>query len=101
MSRFKIIPISCCVVCVHLTANGEYNDGEDTAERCLKGQAAVWSGNERYFVVGSDCEEGCTKHEDGEHEEFELGFSWMWCDGCEDTNGGDRYQMYVMIPLPE
>lgn len=96
MAQFDITEIKVCTVCIHLMCNGEYNDGTDAAEKCAERQDLVWGSNQRYFTPGSDCDEDCT--EDHEHTELEQGFSWTSCDGCEDTDGGERYLAYVMIP---
>lgn len=120
MASFEITEISVCLVCMHLMCNGEYNDGTDAAEKCAERQDLVWGGNQKYFTPGSPCEcangienglcgkEWCRHCVElgleadgmGTHEcaEFEQGFSWSSCDGCEDTNGGDRFLAYVMIP---
>ena len=83
MAKFDTTELSVCVVCIHLIANGEYNDGEDTAEKCSQRQQLVWGDRVRYLTYS------------GEY----LGFSWSWCDGCEDTLGGDRFRAYMMIPV--
>lgn len=82
--RFDITDISVCVVCIHLMANGEYDDGEDTAEVCAAGQAKLWGAEARHFVPGDE----------------DQGFSWSRCEGCGDPSGGDRFQAHVMIPIP-
>lgn len=75
--------ISVCVVCIHLLANGEYVDGEDTAEKCAEGQARIWG--DTHLIPG-----GGTDEDDGDR-----GFSWSACEGCGDTDGGDRFQAYA------
>lgn len=81
--RFHTIDIGVCTVCVCLTANGEYNDGENTARDCSRGQRETWGDNARYFTCGGD----------------ELGFSHSSCEGCGNADGGDRFRLHVMIPL--
>lgn len=100
MAEFDITEIKVCVVCIHLMCNGEYNDGTDAAEKCAERQDLAWSGNQKYFVGGSTCEEEpCPWHDNPEDcTQIDQGFSWSPCEGCEDTNGGDRYLAYVMIP---
>lgn len=85
-----------CATCMYLTANGEYNDGEDTAERCIKGQQKIWGDNYRWFMLaGCDADCGNQHHDEHECESFEQGFSWSDCEGCGDTDGGDRYLLAV------
>lgn len=101
MAEFDITEIKVCVVCMHLMCNGEYNDGTDAAEKCAERQDLVWGGNQKYFTPGFGCDSDCDRDQSDEsHEctEFDQGFSWTSCDGCEDTLGGDRYLAYVMIP---
>lgn len=87
--RFNTIDINACGDCLQLTANGEINDGENTARDCARGQRELWGDDVRHFVCG-----GGRDDDDGER-----GFSWSACEGCGNTYGGDRYQMHVMIPL--
>lgn len=98
--RFYIHELRVCVVCIHLMANGEFNDGTDAAEKCARGQEKKWGGNAKYLTPGSTCEEDpCPWHENtDECTTLEHGFSWHSCEGCGDTNGGDRYLAYCMIP---
>ncbi len=81
--KFDTTELDVCMVCLHLLANGEYNDGEDTAEVCAAGQEKIWGEDLRYMTLGGE----------------ELGFSWSSCDGCGDTHGGDRYRASMMIPV--
>ena len=81
--RFNIIDIDVCVVCLMLCANGEYNDGENTARDCARGQHELWGDNARHFTCGGE----------------ELGFSTSECEGCGNPYHGDRYRLHVMIPL--
>lgn len=100
MSGFDITEISVCTTCAHLAANGEYNDGEDTAEQCWAGQQKIWGDNSRYFTLGSTCEESpCPHHKDEDDcTVLEQGFSWSDCEGCGSWLGGDRFLCYVMVP---
>lgn len=99
---YDVDTIQVCVVCMHLHCNGEYNDGEDTAERCAEGivregwedTAWKWTG----MVCNTwDPETGECGCEDDEHD-YEGSFSWSWCEGCGDTDGGDRYRIAIMKP---
>jgi hypothetical protein len=83
MTKYDTTELAVCTVCIHLLANGEYDDGEDTAERCAAGQAKVWGDDVMHLTYGGD----------------ELGFSWSSCDGCGDTDGGDRFRASAMIPV--
>jgi hypothetical protein len=80
--RFDRIELAVCVVCLHLLANGEFNDGTDAAEIAGSGMARIWGDNARHLVA------------DGE----ELGFSTLPCDSCDDTHHGDRYRAIALIP---
>ncbi len=81
--RFNIITIDVCEVCLHLTANGEYNDGTDAARDCARGQRELWGDNAQHFTCSGE----------------ELGFSQSDCEGCGNEYHGDRYRLHVMIPL--
>lgn len=81
--RFNIIEIDVCVVCLMLCANGEYDDGENTAQDCARGQREQWGDDARHFTCGGE----------------ELGFSTSECEGCGNPYHGDRYRLNVMIPL--
>lgn len=80
--RFHIHDLSVCVVCIHLIANGEFNDGTDAAEICSAGQEKEWGENAIHLTPGSE----------------EFGFSTSWCEGCGDTLHGDRFEAFCMIP---
>ncbi|WP_372663607.1 hypothetical protein [Amycolatopsis kentuckyensis] len=84
MPEYDTTKLSVCVDCIQLLANGEINDGEDTAERCAEGQVREWGDNVMHMTYSGE----------------ELGFSWTSCDGCGSSLGGDRYRAYMMIPLP-
>lgn len=88
--------IKVCVVCLHLTANGEYNDGTDAAEKCAEGQQKIWGNRASQFCIAG-CSEGCPYENDKDHEceEMEQGFSWSDCEGCGETDGGDRFLLAV------
>lgn len=85
-----------CLVCALLTANGEYNDGTDAAEKCVEGQQKLWGDKSSGFMIAG-CHEDCRYQNDDDHEcqEFEYGFSWSDCEGCGDPHGGDRYMLAV------
>jgi len=79
---FDITELSVCVVCIHLLANGEYDDGTDAAEVASAGQLAKWGDDVQHLVAGGD----------------DLGFMKSDCDGCGDHHHGDRFRAYLMIP---
>lgn len=92
MTRFDMTELAVCTVCIHLLANGEFNDGTDAAEKCSEGMARIWGDDARHLVPGGG----------GDDEDSgDLGFSWSSCDGCGDTLGGDRHQAWAMIPINE
>jgi hypothetical protein len=76
------LELSVCVVCLHLLANGEFNDGTNTAEVVATGMERQWGATARHLIA------------DGE----DLGFSTSSCDGCGDTDHGDRYRAIALIP---
>jgi hypothetical protein len=80
--RFEHIELAVCVVCLHLLANGEFNDGTDAAETADAGMERLWGDTARHLVA------------DG----AELGFSTWSCEGCGDTDHGDRYRAIALIP---
>lgn len=88
--------IKACEVCMYLTANGEYNDGTDTAENCAAGQVRLWGQRASQFAL-SGCYEDCHDADDPEHdcESFDQGFSWSDCEGCGDVHGGGRFLLAV------
>jgi hypothetical protein len=83
MTRYDTTELAVCVDCIQLLANGEINDGEDTAERCAEGQARVWGDDVMHMTYGGE----------------ELGFSHSSCDGCGSDFGGDRHRAHMMIPV--
>lgn len=88
--------IKACVVCLHLTANGEFNDGTDAAEKSSEGRVKIWGDRASQFTLAG-CDEDCVNQHDSDHEceSFEQGFSWSDCEGCGDTDGGDRFLLAV------
>lgn len=85
-----------CDVCMYLTANGEYNDGTDAAEKCAEGQVRIWGDNARWFMLaGCNPDSHISIDEDHECMDFEQGFSWSACEGCGESLGGDRYLLAV------
>jgi hypothetical protein len=78
------LELSVCTVCLHLLANGEFNDGTDAAELAATGMEPLWGTTARHLVA------------DG----TELGFSTWSCDTCGDTDHGDRYRAIALIPHP-
>jgi hypothetical protein len=80
--RFDQTELSVCMVCIHLLANGEYNDGTDAAEVAGKGMDRIWGKDARHLVPGGD----------------ELGYSTSSCDGCGDWHHGDRFTATALIP---
>ena len=82
MPTFDITDLSVCTVCIHLLANGEYNDGTDAAETCSAGQLATWGDDLMHMVPGDE----------------DLGFCQSSCDGCGDSDHGDRFRAHLLIP---
>jgi hypothetical protein len=82
MTKFDQAELAVCMVCLHLLANGEFNDGTDAAESAASGMARLWGDNARHLVA------------DG----TELGFSTRPCESCGDTCHGDRYRAIALIP---
>jgi hypothetical protein len=80
--RFERIELAVCIVCLHLLANGEFNDGTDAAENAAIGMILLWGDNARHLVA------------DG----TELGFGTWPCEGCGNTDHGDRYRAVALIP---
>ena len=73
--------LAVCVVCLHLLANGEYDDGTDAAERAGAGLLRRWGDLAARIVAdGTD-----------------LGFRATACEGCGDPAHGDRYRA-VLLP---
>jgi hypothetical protein len=82
MTTLDQIELAVCVVCLHLLANGEFNDGTDAAETTVTGMYRIWGFNVRHLSA------------DG----AELGFSTWPCEGCGNTDHGDRYRAIALIP---
>ena len=81
---FETVDLEVCTVCVHIIANGEYNDGTDTGDRVADAQVALWGDAASRLVLG-DVDE-------------DRGFSSAECDGCGNGAAGDRYAAAVLIP---
>lgn len=81
-ARFDLAELSVCTVCIHLLANGEYDDGTDAAALCADGMANLWGDDARHLIA------------DGE----ELGYSTSACEGCDDTDHGDRFAATLLRP---
>jgi hypothetical protein len=80
--RFEITDLSVCIVCVHLIANGEYDDGTDAADVCGEGQQRIWGDDAAHMALGDN----------------DFGFSWSPCEGCGESLAGDRFYAVVMVP---
>lgn len=83
MTRYDTTELSVCTVCNHLLSNGEYNNGTDDAERAGEGMARIWGDDARYLTPGGEDLDYCTSD----------------CDGCGDSDHGDRFRAYAMIPI--
>ena|SRR2546423_12034856 len=88
--KFEAIELSVCSPCLCIIANGEYNDGEDTAERISAAMAERFPGEVRDLIAGRACAsdahsgaEDCTCGD--------LGFCRTACETCGDTDHGDRH----------
>jgi hypothetical protein len=71
------LKISVCLVCIHLLANGEFNDGTDAADVAGSAMAVTWSG--WHLVPGNE----------------EHGYCTSSCGGCGDTLHGDRFEAFA------
>ena len=67
--------LEVCTVCIHFLANGEYNDGENSAETAQAGIDRIWGEEQKNIVP------------DG----ASLGFGKTACELCGDTLHGDRF----------
>lgn len=86
-----------CLVCVHLIANGEFNDGTDAAEICGQAMARKWGNLTRDIVLGTaEHRDDCELDEAGECNCEDLGFCTSRCDGCDDTTHGDRFAAAIL-----
>lgn len=72
--------LDVCTVCVHLIANGEFDDGTDAAEKCSARQVKIWGPLAVAMVLGDDDE----------------WFSYRSCDGCGDQLAGDRFHAHII-----
>lgn len=72
--------LSICTICLHLIANGEYNDGTDIAELTSDRMVAKWGDLTMCLTLGGE----------------ELGFSTRECDGCGNTDHGDRFTACII-----
>jgi hypothetical protein len=81
--RFDIAHLSVCVDCIQLLANGEINDGEDTAERTGRGLARQWGDDVAHLFAG----------------DAEFGYSTRACEGCGDADHGDRFAAVLLRPV--
>lgn len=77
-TRFEMTELSVCVVCIHLLANGEYNDGEDTAMVTAGAMRYIWGQDLIHISPGGEWGD-------------ENGFCTSSCDGCGDEHHGDRF----------
>ena len=84
--RYDVTDLRVCTVCIHLLANGEFNDGTDAAEVAAAGIARIWGATARDLCPGDS--------------EQDNGFSTSACDGCGDSDHGDRFHAVAMIPIP-
>ena len=77
--------LQVCLVCLHLLANGEFDDGTDAADIASAGMQRVWGEDTAHLIAdGTD-----------------LGFSTSPCEGCGDIHHGDRYRAIALIPTTE
>ncbi|MGC2652281.1 MAG: hypothetical protein WA317_01475 [Mycobacterium sp.] len=80
--EYEITELDVCTVCIHLIANGEFNDGTDAADVARAGWETTFGDQAQYLTYGGE----------------ELGFSWSSCDACGNGDGGDRYRASLMVP---
>ncbi len=80
MNGTVAIELRVCTVCIHLLANGEYNDGTDAAEVCAAGITRLWGQEPPWHLVPGGAE---------------LGYCTSSCDGCGDTLHGDRFEAFA------
>lgn len=85
MDRFEIQFFSVCEVCLYLVTYGEYNDGEDTAEKKLKAWKESGFQHLIRYMSASCCGDG------------ECGFTYTPCDLCGETGRSD-HQLTALIP---
>lgn len=106
-SRFRhydFAMIHVCMVCVNLQANGEFNDGEDTARRCAEGiERQGWNESKwewtNVMCFGADEYTGECDCDKSTECDYDGSFSWSACEGCGDTDGGDRFKMGMLMAV--
>ena len=102
--RFDQYDLRVCEVCMSLVANGEYNDGEDTAEVCAAGMEKKWGDLARHMCLGHSHDEDECGHvgescpDDADCDCENYGYSTSACDGCGDSDHGDRYAVTILAP---
>lgn len=72
--------LDVCTVCIHLIANGEFNDGTDAADKCSAAQVRIWGNLAVSMVAGDD----------------DVWFSYRSCDGCGHQAAGDRHHAHIL-----
>lgn len=82
---FDVIELSVCTVCLHLIANGEFEDGTDVAEQTNAAMVERWGEDVAHMVLGGD----------------ELGFCDSACTGCGAIEAGDRFTAAILRPIPQ
>lgn len=85
MTREEPFELAVCEVCIHLLANGEFDDGTDAAEVAGKGMERSWGPMARHLVPGSE----------------DLGHSRHSCQGCGSIEEGERFRAFAIIPQTE
>lgn len=90
-SNFDTIALSVCFPCLYVLANGEYDDGEDTAERIGKAMAKLWPGEVYDISPGGLCRHTGMGILAEDCECDNLGFCTSRCETCGDTHHGERY----------
>lgn len=80
--KFNETELSVCIVCNFLLAHGEYNDGTDAAEQASEGMTHIWGDDRKHLIPDGD----------------NLGHCTSSCDGCGQTDHGDRYCATALIP---
>lgn len=80
--KFDVTELEVCTVCIHILANGEFNDGTDADDKARQGMAKLWGDDAMHLVAG-----------DGE-----IAFSAASCDGCGDPLAGERHEAAALIP---
>lgn len=85
--QFEIFRLSVCEVCLHLLANGEYDDGTNAAE--VAGRAM----DER-FPMGEVQNDG-TVFDGLMAGSEDLGFSTSGCETCDSPYHGDRHEAFA------